>query len=406
MSTTASTSSTHREAGPGRGGAWKVVALREVMVKLRDKAFILGTLSTLVLVIGGIALSSFLGSRTETKQVAVVDDAGAALATAVGTQEHAADSKKSVEVVRAADVSAGERILRDGKADAVLSRGSDGTWQLVFKSGGDEALTAAVTQTLTSQAMARTAQKAGTTMDAVLADSHVSTRALVGNEHRQTMGFILGAAFSVLFLMSAMTYGMQIAQSVVEEKQSRIVEILVAAIPVRQLLAGKVIGNTLLALAQMALLMAVGLAGASFTHVAAQIPSLAGAVGWYLLFFVAGFLALACIWAAAGSMCTRNEDLQQTSQPLIWILMLAYMAAFMARGTWRVGLSYVPIVSSILMPARIVDGTARWYDLVIALALNLAFAAVTVLVGERIYRQALLRTQGRLSYKDAFRLAR
>lgn len=389
-----------------RSGMWRIVALREILVKLRDKAFIISTVSTLALVIGGIALSTWLGGRADTKQIAVTSDAGAALAQGVGQQQHAANDKKNVEIKRAADVTSGERMLRDGDADALLTQGSDGRWQIVVKQGGDMELTSAVTQTLTMQAMAQTATRAGTTMDQVMAQASVDQRALVGDEHRQTMGFVLGAAFSVLFMMSAMTYGMQIAQSVVEEKQSRIVEILVTAIPVRQLLAGKVIGNTVLALAQMALLMAVGLTGASFTGIAKTIPALSGAVGWYLLFFVAGFLALACIWAAAGSMCTRNEDLQQTSQPLIWILMIAYMAAFMAHGNIRIILSYVPIISSILMPARIVDGTARWYDLVIALALNLVFAAVTVLVGERIYRQALLRTQGRLSYKEAFKLAR
>lgn len=401
-----STIDNHGDVRRHRTGAWRTVALREVLVKLRAKAFLVGTISTLVLVIGGIALSAFMGSRTETKHVAVTSDAGAALARAVGEQAHAADEHKVVDVKRVADVAAGEALLRSGDADAVLTQGTDGTWQLVFKQGGNTSLTSAVQQTLTSQAMARTAQQAGTTMDRVMAQAKVDTRSLQGSEDREAMGFLLGAAFSVLFMMSAMTYGMQIAQSVVEEKQSRIVEILVAAIPVRQLLAGKVVGNTLLALAQMALLMAVGLVGASFTDVAKMVPGLGSAVGWYLLFFVAGFLALACIWAAAGSMCTRNEDLQQTSQPLIWLIMLAYIAAFSAKGGIRVALSYVPVLSSILMPARIVDGTARWYDLVGALAINLAFAAVTVLVGERIYRRALLQTQGRLSYREAFKLAR
>ncbi len=215
----------------------------------------------------------------------------------------------------------------------------------------------------------------------------------------------MGLVFAVLFLMSAMTYGMQIAQSVIEEKQSRIVEILVAAIPVRQLLAGKVVGNTILALAQMALLVGTGLVGASFIpRFRDFLPAMGAAVGWYLLLFVASFLALACIWAAAGAMGTRNEDLQQTSAPLIYLLMGAYMAGFMATGVWKVALSYVPIVSGILMPARIVEGTAHWWDGLAALVVNLVFAGITVVVGERIYRRALLQTQGRLSYRDAFKL--
>ena len=119
-----------------RSGMWRIVALREILVKLRDKAFIISTVSTLALVIGGIALSTWLGGRADTKQIAVTSDAGAALAQGVGQQQHAANDKKNVEIKRAADVTAGERMLRDGDADALLTQGSDGRWQIVVKQGG------------------------------------------------------------------------------------------------------------------------------------------------------------------------------------------------------------------------------------------------------------------------------
>ena len=76
-----------------RSGMWRIVALREILVKLRDKAFIISTVSTLALVIGGIALSTWLGGRADTKQIAVTSDAGAALAQGVGQQQHAANDK-------------------------------------------------------------------------------------------------------------------------------------------------------------------------------------------------------------------------------------------------------------------------------------------------------------------------
>ena len=100
-------------------------------------------------------------------------------------------------------------------------------------------------------------------------------------------------------------------------------------------------------------------------------------------------------------MGTRSEDLNQTSQPLTWLLLIAYFVGFTVSGTARVVLSYVPIISSILMPVRIVEGAADWWEPIAALLLNLAFAAVMVLLGERIYRRALLQTQGRLTYRQA-----
>ena len=111
---------------------------------------------------------------------------------------------------------------------------------------------------------------------------------------------------------------MAIAQSVVEEKQSRIVEILVAAVPVRVLLAGKVLGNTALALGQITLFAAVGLAGASVAGQSGLVSLLLRSSPWFLLvFFLLGFLMLACLWAAAGALANRQEDMSKPASPSI-----------------------------------------------------------------------------------------
>lgn len=391
--------------GTGRGQApWVTVMTREILVKVTDKSFIIGTLTTLLLVLASIGASAYFSGKAQHYDVAVVDSQSEQVAGGLDAVAKKSSDKDSVAVKKVADVSAAERLLRDGDADALLQRTGKG-WELTWKSSPDSGLEQLVQQTASGQVMAVTAQKAGTSVEELTAASTVGTKLLEGDTKRASAGTAMGLVFAVLFLMSAMTYGMQIAQSVIEEKQSRIVEILVAAIPVRQLLAGKVVGNTILALAQMALLVGTGLVGASFIpRFRDFLPAMGAAVGWYLLLFVASFLALACIWAAAGAMGTRNEDLQQTSAPLIYLLMGAYMAGFMATGVWKVALSYVPIVSGILMPARIVEGTAHWWDGLAALVVNLVFAGITVVVGERIYRRALLQTQGRLSYRDAFKL--
>lgn len=391
-------------AAEGRQAPWLTVMTRELLVKLTDKSFIISTVVTLLLVLGSMGASAYFTSKAHHYQVAVVDAPSQQLAASLDAVAKQESSKDSVEVKQVADVAAAEQLLRDGDADALLQRKGQG-WELTWKNSPKDGLASITQQAVSGQVMAATAQKAGTSVGELTAASTVGNNLLEGDSTRSSAGKVMGLVFAVLFLMSAMTYGMQIAQSVIEEKQSRIVEILVAAIPVRQLLAGKVIGNTLLALGQMALLVGTGLVGASFIpRFKGFMPLMGAAVGWYLLLFVASFLALACIWAAAGAMGTRSEDLQHTSAPLIYLLMGAYMAGFMATGVWKVVLSYVPIVSGILMPARIVEGTAHWWDGVIALALNLVFAGITVVIGERIYRRALLQTQGRLGFREALKL--
>jgi ABC-2 type transport system permease protein len=200
-----------------------------------------------------------------------------------------------------------------------------------------------------------------------------------------------------------MTFGMQIAQSVVTEKESRIVEILAAAVPIRQLLIGKVVGNSLLALSQVVLIVAAALVGMSFTEYKSMIALVAPVAGWFVLFFLVGFASLACLWAAAGSMATRVQDLSQTTTPLTTIIMLVYIVGMFARGTMAEVLSYVPIASTVVMPGRLLNGEATWIHAVASLVVSGLFMIVAIWFGEQVYRRGLLQTNAVMSLKDAFR---
>lgn len=385
---------------------WLIVAQREVGVKIRDKAFWISTLVTLLIIVASFAIP-FLVNSGETK-LAVGNDQAETVATAAKQVAEQSPTLSGWEVERANDQAAAEQQVRDGEASAALILGDDGKWSLVGKDHVNPQIIASVSQVLSAQVMGEVAQQAGVSPDELAAKSTVTTKLLDDedspDEQRRGIAMFLAIVFGVLFLMSAMTYGMQIAQSVVEEKQSRIVEILVSLVPVRQVLSGKVLGNTLIAVAQTALLVIVAAVGVQFTPLKPLMENLTLSVLWFIVFFIAGFLALACIWAAAGALCTRNEDLQHTSTPLMIIVMAAYIAGFSAQGAAKVVLSYVPIVSSVLMPVRIFEGSAAWWEVVLSLVITIVFAAFMVLLGERIYRRALLQTHGRLTFRQAMKL--
>lgn len=383
--------------------AWSIVTRREVMTKLTDKAFLSGTLVTLLLIVGVTVFSVIMGSRGSSSSIVVTSDEAAALVSAVHEVEVAKNDKNSVTIIRAASDDEARQKVLDGEADAFLAANGAG-WKLSFERELDTTMQVSVSQVISAQISAQLAGEAGMTPEELAAATTVDAELLDGDTDRAAMATIAGFIFAILFFMSAMTFGMQIAGSVVEEKSSRIVEIISAAIPIRHLLAGKILGNTILGFAQMALFAIVGLVGISFTPFGDLLPSLTGAVAWYLVYFIAGFLALACVWAVAGSLASRQEDLQSTTTPLIMVLMVVYMAGLFASGTLQTVLSYVPVISSVLMPQRLVAGTASWYDLLIGLVLNLAFAAVTVIIGERIYRRSLLQTSGVITYREALKL--
>jgi ABC-2 type transport system permease protein len=172
-------------------------------------------------------------------------------------------------------------------------------------------------------------------------------------------------------------------------------------VPIRSLLWGKILGNTVLALGQVLLIGAVGVVGLLVTG---QRDLLAG-VGWSMLayvgFFVLGFLTLACLWSVAGAIAGRQEDLQSTTLPGQLILMVPYLITALGGDDVRTVFSMLPIVSTMIMPGRLAEGTVPWWQLGVAVAATLVAALVFVRVGTRLYERTLLRTGGKLTYRQA-----
>src|SRR5690606_33556556 len=136
--------------------------------------------------------------------------------------------------------------------------------------------------------------------------------------------YLVAIGFGLIFLMAASTFGGTIAQSVVEEKQTRVVELLISAIPSRTLLAGKVIGNTVLAMAQIILLAAIAVVGLIVTGQNELLAGIGAPVLWFAVFFLFGFILLASLYSAAAAMVSRQEDIGATTMPLMMLVMAPY----------------------------------------------------------------------------------
>ncbi|WP_245669368.1 ABC transporter permease [Nocardia speluncae] len=381
-------------------GVWRIVTEREVMVKLRDRNFLISTVITIVAIVASLAISGFMSGRTETVDIAVTgNDAGPVVQTAAGLAE-LAGSNVIFSTHPVADVAAVEQQVRDGEADAGLVS-DPGGWRLIGKESVNDEVNTYVTTAAQQLALQRNAEAAGITLDELGRGGQVTYDVLDDSAVDPGFAQIMTFVFAFLFYIASILFGMSIAQSVVEEKQNRIVEILASAIPLRQLLIGKIIGNTLMAFGQLVLFAGAGLAGLAVMGNTEYITQIAGAAGWFIVFFVVGFLALASLWAVAGSLATRNEDLQSTSTPLSMLIMIVLFLGIFASGTAQTVTSYVPIVSIVTMPARLAEGTAAWWEPLVSLAVMAATAYGIVVVAERIYRRSLMQTQGRLTYRQA-----
>lgn len=383
--------------------AWQLVTRREVVARITDKPYVLGTLTTVLLIVGFMGFTTWQSERTKEYDVAATP-AALTMAEQVADSAGDVDEQVRVEVVPVDDDEAARTALLESDADAWLREADDG-WELVTESSEESSLTAVVSEVVSTAVLTDNAEAVGSSVEELRAGAEVSTEFLRGDAEQAAVADVVGFAFVFLFYIAALVFGMQLANSVVEEKQSRIVEIIAAAIPLRHLLAGKVAGNTILAMIQVLVYVGVGLVGMSFTPYKSFVPDISGPILWFLGFFLAGFVALACLWAVAGALASRTEDLQSTSTPLTMLIVVMFFGGVSLDGRAETVVSFVPPVSAVVMPKRILSGGVEWWEPVLALGLLGVFAAGTVWVGERLYRRALLQTSGKLSVRQAWSTA-
>jgi ABC-2 type transport system permease protein len=383
-----------------RSPTWLIVARREVVAKLTDRSFLVGTLLTLAIITVFMGVQAYLGERTKSFDLAATS-ASSAMADRVAQGASVVNDKVKVTVRPVADDAAARAAVQDGSADAWLHEGTAG-WVLTGKSDVDSSLESAAKAVVQRAVIEANARAAGTTPEAIQRGATLSTSILDGNAEKQGFAKGLGFAFSFLFYIAALGFGITLAMSVVEEKASRIVEIITTKIPVRHLLGGKIAGNTVLAFGQMALYVAIGLIGLSFTPYSSFLSSAAGPAAWFLVFFIVGFLVLACLFAVAGALASRTEDVQQTAMPLNMLVVGMFFGSLFLKGTALTIASFVPPLSAILMPARLAAGGVPLWEPALALLLLVLAAGAVVRVAERLYRRSLLQTQGRLSIRQAW----
>ena len=378
---------------------WVLIAEREITTKLRDKTFIGSTLVMLLIVMVAVILPAILAGKGGPDKIGVIDDAGqkvvqTASATAGGD---------GYEATRFADRPAAEKAVTDGKVEAALLPDSDG-YVVLGKDRVDSGIEGALREAAAAVGMETNAGKAGLSPAELHAGTKVSLQLLKPGPLPDIVSDFVNIGLALVFYMTALGFGMMIAQSVVQEKESRVVEILAAAVPIRSLLWGKVLGNTVLALSQIVVIAGASLIGLLATDQADILEVVAPVAGWFVVFFVLGFVALAGLWAVAGSLATRQEDLGSTTLPGQMILMIPFFFSVFAGSSAKTVASFVPIASSMSMPGRMLTEDVPIWQPLVAIALLLAATVLIVRMGARLYERTLLQTGRRLGYREALAL--
>lgn len=384
-----------------------LVARREFVTRVRSRVYRIGTALIVLLLIGYVVLQTrILNNRTS---VTTVGFAGPAQVLAEPLSRSAKALGLDIAIQQVSTAAAGESQVRTGNLDVLVS-GAPLSPQVVVKSQLDTTLQAALTGLVKQEALAAQLAAHGLNPQAVaaaVAGAIIQVHILTPTSPRRTQQAVVGVIVAIVLFISLQIYGVQVAQGVAEEKESRIVEILLATIRPGQLLFGKVAGIGLVGLLQLAIVGAVGLILVARTHVV-TIPALgAGAIVGGLLWFALGFTLYAVLFAAAGSLVSRVQDVQLASLPVVMGLIVAYLASLVVvlpdpNSLASTVLSLVPFLAPVAMPARIAAG-APALQVALATILTLAAIGAATWLASHIYSNSVLRTGARIGFGEALR---
>lgn len=227
------------------------------------------------------------------------------------------------------------------------------------------------------------------------------------NEDFDAQQYLMGMVTISLILFATMIGSQLVMAGVVEEKTSRVVEVLLATIRPSKLLAGKILGIGALVLTQMGIIAAAALAAMSISGLGVNISIPIGpTLGWMIVWFAIGYALSSVLFGAGASLVSRQEELGAISFPFVMVSFIPfYMAMYMVpmapEATVTRVCSYIPLFSSYLMPMRIAFGSAEIWEVALSLALALGALPVFIWLAGRIYQRAVLHTGGRMKLKDA-----
>ena len=387
------------------------VARREIVTRARSKAYRISTLvllvATVLLVAGAILLGGDESATPEPTEVTIgLTSPDPTLETA---SDSVADTRVRFEFTTLGDDDAVAEALSSGDVDAVVRDGDT----LVFQSDPDPGLRSLLTGVLQQLAVDRRAEQFGiddATLGELLAPAEIDTEVVDPTTDGDAARTVVATIGIFVMFFGIQLYGGQIAMVVVEEKANRIVEILLALVRPRDLLAGKVLGVGVLATIQISIPV-VGMFLALALSGTADVPASAyAAIPLLFVFFLLGFTMYGTLFALVGSLVSRQEDAQQALFPVFIPIIAGYALALQAVASpdslVSTIASVVPLTSPFALPVTVAEGSVGPLLVVASLALLLATTAFMLTFSARVYEFTLLRSGSRIKLGDTLKIAR
>lgn len=384
----------------------RLVAGREFGDRIRNKGFVIGTTGMLLFVLGIIVVPSLFGSDDPARfDLGVVGDLDPVFTEAVAGAAGSQDVQVTVD--RVDDRATAEALVEDGAADAVLVDPDT----LLVAEDLDQRLRGVVEQARQQASLIGGLTEAGVDVDraAQLLAGRPPVEVVTpdGTEDEAETGEGIAFFSTVLLFLIVQINGSTLLTGTIEEKSSRVVEVLLGSIRPWQLLVGKLTGIMVLAMGQLVLFVGVALGANALVDAFEVPPAAASAVAVATVMFVLGFAFYAALYAVAGSMASSLEDAQSSAGPLGFLTAGAYIGTLLGvvpnpDGAFAQVLTYLPPTAPFAVPARVAVGAISTVEVAVAAIITGITALVAVRLAGRLYSAAIL-AGGKLTWRQVWR---
>ncbi|HVB70361.1 MAG TPA: ABC transporter permease [Acidimicrobiales bacterium] len=394
----------HTYWGPVSSGVG-LVAARDVRERVKSRIFIVGTLFILAVVAASIIIPTLNKSRISTQVVGVVGTLSAPYRSTAVSSAHSVGTK--IRFVDEPTLARAQRDLRSGNIDfAIIDAQRIEVNKAV--SASDSSTTAqtvgAVALGLGQDRAVAAAQLDPAQIAILQGIKPLPVKGLHAGTPAKPVRAVSLIGVILIFVMLSQ-YNTWILIGVMEEKSSRVIEVLLATLRPIQLLTGKVLGIGLVAFAQAALILAfaLGLAsavGSNVLHGTGPIE-LASSLVW----LVVGYAFYSWVYAAAGSMAERQDQVQTLAFPLSLPMIFGYVVALTSASSASVSLlvkvlAYLPPTAPFEMPVLVGRSDVTWWQFSASIVISLVATVGLARLASRIYRRAILRTGRRVKWRE------
>lgn len=394
--------------------SWKTIwttASREIQVLARSRAVLTTVSILLILVLGLIGFFTWQDRKDD-------DDAGTKVALV--SAEGSAIAPESLEAAgldgrESTDRSEAEQLVRDGEVEAaIVPKGEK--WTVLFDGMPDPAVMSTVEQLAEIQAQGQAIESLGInpadyaaatpTIDVEPADVRNPDDPAADAEADFIRLLTAFVALSII-IFTVITFAATVGSRVTEEKSSRVVELILASVRPLDFLAGKILGNLILGFLATALILAVGSTALAFSGLLEGVDFAWGILPVMLVAWLLAMTFFGGLYAAAGAMVQRTEDIQQTQMPILILIMLSAYVPLMGwmstDATWMQVVSWIPPLSIFAAPLTYAAGNFTALQLAGSFALAIIATIAVTWLAARIYRRTILNNGKTAKWSEALR---